>query len=111
MGSRKETERRTRAAPAGSTKSLKRTAPSRCPFRGEGGTATLETLRTVRPAFGRFAESRNPCSRMDRIVNGPGLARSLLWFVFSEVQGRRGLDNVTEALTMDATLALIVRQG
>src|SRR5262249_1784667 len=58
---------------------LNRTAPGRRPLRGVAGTASVETPRADEPAFGRFAEGSDPCSRMVRVVNGPGPARSLLW--------------------------------
>lgn len=47
----------------------------RCILRNVAGTASFKSPRAMRPAFGRFAESRCHVSRMVRVVNGPGPAR------------------------------------
>lgn len=48
-----------------------------------------------------FPEAETHASRMVRIVNGPDLAQSLLWFVFSVVTRRRyGFGSVAEAHLM-----------
>ena len=73
----------------GPAKGLKRTAPGRRPFRGVAGTASLETPRTVRPAFGRFGRKQEPMlthgSDCQRAWSGPLV--TLVVFSGVEVQG------------------------
>jgi hypothetical protein len=55
-----------------------RNGPWPPPLSGRGRSAFVKR-RGLSPAFGRFAGSRNPCSRTVQIVNGPRPARSMLW--------------------------------
>jgi hypothetical protein len=55
------------------------TAPGRRPFRGTAGTASVLNPVTLADHVWPVSLKQNPCSRMVRVVSGPGPARSMLW--------------------------------